>query len=103
MFANLIHSFFGGLQGNSSKPTVAICQEDKPKTNETKEKYSDDIKALTEKYGELKTGLCIEIELSELLNIIPRDRRRIDAYRGLISYLQEKYGVILNIKSRKTK
>lgn len=102
MLANLIHSFFGGLQGNSSKPSVPICQEDKPKTNETKEKYSDDIKALTEKYGELKTGLCIEIELSELLNIVSRERRRIDAYRGLISYLQEKYGVTLTIKSRKT-
>lgn len=103
MLTNLISSFFGGLQGNSSKPTVAICQEDKPKTNETKEKYSDDIKALTEKYGELRTGLCIEIELSEILNIVPRDRRRIDAFRGLISYLQEKYGVTLTIKSRKTK
>lgn len=100
MLANLIHSFFGGLQGNSSKPSVPICQEDNPKTNE---KYSDDIKALTEKYGEFKIGLCIELELSELLIIVPRERRRIDAYRGLISHLQEKYGVTLTIKSRKTK
>lgn len=100
MIANLIHSFFGGFQGDSSKPSVA-CQEDNPKTSENK--YRDDIEALREKYGELTTGLSIEIQLSELLSIIPRERKRIDAYKSLISYLKEKHGVNLIIKSRKTK
>lgn len=101
MFGNLIHSFFGGCQGCSSKPSVT-CQEDNPKTSEKKDKYSEDVKALTEKYGEL-TNLCIETELSELLRIAPRERHRTDAYRGLISYLKEKYNTVLNIKSQKTK
>lgn len=90
---------FGGFQGNTPNPSVA-CQEDKPKTSE--EKYKTEIQALTDYFGELKNGVC-EIELSQLLQIIPKDRRRIDAYRGLTSYLHEQYGVTLIIKSRKTK
>ncbi|RHV89627.1 hypothetical protein [Culturomica massiliensis] len=100
MFANLIHSLFGGFKENLTNPSVA-CQEDNPKTSE--EKYKTEIQALTDYFGELKNGVCIEIELSQLLQIIPKDRRRIDAYRGLISYLHEQYGVTLTIKSRKTK
>lgn len=99
MLANLIHSFFGGLQGNSSKPSVAICQEDNPKTNE---KYKTEIQALTEYFGEeLKSGVCIEVELSQLLQIIPKDRKRVDSYNGLVNYLKN-IGVTLKITSRKT-
>ena len=98
MFMNLLGSLFGGSQGKGTPDRPWACKD----VSEKASKYSDDIKALTEKYGELKTGLCIEIELSELLNVIPRERRRIDAYRGLISHLHEKYGVTLTIKSRKT-
>lgn len=99
MFMNLFNSLFGGSQGKCTPDRPLACKDVSEKTS----KYSDDIKALTEKYGEFKTGLCIELDLSELLNIVPRERRRIDAYRGLISHLQEKYGVTLTIKSRKTK
>lgn len=70
---NLFNSFFGGSQGKSTPIRPLACKDVSEKTS----KYSDDIKALTEKYGELKTGLRIEIELSELLNMIPRERRRL--------------------------
>lgn len=99
MLANLLSSFFGGLQGNSSKPTVAICQEDKPKTNE---KYKTEIQALTDYIGEeLKSGVCIDVELSQLLQIIPKERKRVDSYNGLVNHLKN-IGVTLKITSRKT-
>lgn len=45
------------------------------------DKFKDDIERL-ENYCrvELRSGLCIEIELSELLEVLPRERRRKDAY-----------------------
>ena len=41
-----------------------------------------------------------EIELSELLEILPRDRRRKDAYDKLVKFLAEEMNVQLTIKSR---
>ena len=67
------------------------------------EKYESDIKAVTNKWGELKPGLCIETTLQELLTVVPRHRPRIDAYNGLVTELRAKHGVILSILSRKTK
>ena len=50
----------------------------------------------------LENGTCIEIALQDLLQIIPKKRRRIDAYRGLVSRLN-RMGVTLRINSQKTK
>ena len=64
-------------------------------------KYQNDLEALKNEYGELPTELCIDLQ--ELLRICPRDRRRIDAYIGLVSYLEKEEGIKLKITSRKTK
>ena len=65
-------------------------------------KYQNDLEALKNEYGDLPTtGLCIDLQ--ELLRICPRDRRRIDAYSGLVSYLEKEEGIKLKITSRKTK
>lgn len=37
------------------------------------------------------------------MTIMPRERRRIDAYRGLVSYLEKNWGIELKITSQKTK
>jgi len=68
--------------------------------------YADDIHRLEDALNEgrpLDNGRCIEITLQDLLQIIPRKRRRIDAYRGLQRTLSERRGVTLRIKSNKTK
>ena len=49
----------------------------------------------------MRSGLCIEIELSELLEILPRERRRKDAYDKLVKFLADEMNVQLTIKSRK--
>ena len=68
---------------------------------------ADEIKKIEDElYGGrqlLKSGTCIDITLQELLHIIPRRRRRVDAYRGLQRALSERRGVTLRIKSNKTK
>lgn len=50
----------------------------------------------------LENGTCIDITLQDILQIIPKKRRRIDAYRGLVSRLN-RMGVTLTINSQKTK
>ena len=67
--------------------------------------YADDIHRLEDALNEgrpLDNGRCIEITLQDLLQIIPRKRRRIDAYRGLVSRLN-KMGVTLTINSQKSR
>ncbi len=68
------------------------------------EKYQRDIEALRNKYGDaFKTGFCINLTLQEALSIMSRERRRVDSYAGLISYLKREQGITLIIKSQKTK
>ena len=68
------------------------------------EKYQRDIEALRQKYGDaFKTGLCINLTLQEALSIIHRERKRIDAYSGLVSYLKRELGITLTITSQKSK
>lgn len=67
--------------------------------------YADDIYRLEDALNEgrpLDNGRCIEITLQDLLQIIPRKRRRIDAYRGLVGRLN-KMGVKLTINSQKSR
>ena len=74
------------------------------KDSEKENKYNSDIEALRLLYRDrFKTGLCIETSLQDILRICPRERKRADAYTGLISYLKKQYGVTLIITSNKTK
>ena len=68
------------------------------------EKYRKDVALLQSKYGDaFKTGFCINLTLQESLSIMPRERRRVDSYRGLQSYLMKEWDITLTITSRKTK
>ena len=64
--------------------------------------YAGDIKRLGTEYGPLIEGQHLTVQLQDLLAIIPRARRRITAYNGLVKELANR-GVTLIIKSRKTK
>ena len=85
-------------QTNNSSPSVSNLPE-QPKA---KGKYEADVESLEARFGSLKsTELCIN--LSDLLQICERKRKRIEAYQGLINYLKAEYDATLMIKSRKTK
>ena len=108
MFENLINKILGlerepmpNRQETVTAPDViekAVSSEPVPK------KYQRDIEALRQKYGDaFKTGFCINLTLQESLSIKPRERRRVDSYRGLQSYLMKEWDITLTITSRKTK
>ena len=80
------------------KPTSQNLKEEKPRLAN---KYENDITALSVFYS-LDPGAEITIELRDLLCICPRDRQRVDAYRGLVTELSRR-GIVLTIKSRKSK
>ena len=65
-------------------------------------KFADDIKTLEGIYGDLH-GKSITVELQDLLKSCPRERHRVDAYRGLCNELMEAYQCTLNVVSQKTR
>lgn len=84
--------------------TLDVIEKSSTNTKPIPEKYKKDIEALRDKFGDnFKTGLCINLTLQEALSIIPKERRRVDSYAGLISYLKKEQGITLTIKSQKTK
>ena len=101
LIRNLL-SLFSTNNGLAERQEAMLAPVETAKASRS-EKYESDIRAITDKYGELTPGLCIETTLQDLLTIVPRHRPRIDAYNGLRSCLKDKYGVALTIKSRKTK
>lgn len=86
---------------NNAEPSVIVTKDS---NRPIPEKYRKDVALLRSKYGDaLKTGFCIILTLQEALSIMPRDRKRVDSYAGLISYLKREQGITLTIKSQKTK
>lgn len=67
------------------------------------DKFKDDINALVAYVGDecFHSGLHIDVSLGELLRIIPRKRRRTDAYDALVAYLKNERNIILTIKSNR--
>ena len=109
MFSNLMNALFGintrpDLEQKQDVAVAVIDVNHSPSVSKVPQgKYDADVEAIQKKYGELKSGLCIEAILQELLTICPRNRPRTDAYQGLVSFLMSEYGVTLTIKSRKRK
>lgn len=107
----LIHSLYNLFCGSESQngrldssiPPSEIVEKENTAVIIPK-KFKDDVERLCNYCGvELKSGLCIELPLKEIINICPRTRRRVDAYFGLVSYLKSEYGVTLKITFNKTK
>ena len=66
------------------------------------DKFKEDIEALETYIGrKLETGLCIKVDLAELLTVIPRERKRADAYNTLRRFLKNEFGVDLIINKKK--
>ena len=102
MLIKNLFSLFGGshqeVRSDNASPNVI---EEKESKVIIPEKFKDDIQRL-QSYCEveLKSGFCIEIELSELLEILPRQRRRKDSYDKLAKFLEAEMNIKLIIKSR---
>lgn len=109
MFTNLISRILGAEKVSVSNRQEEVTTPDVTEKSSTSpkpipEKYRKDVALLQSKYGDaFKTEFCITITLQEALSIMPRERRRIDSYRGLQSYLMKEWDITLTITSRKTK
>ena len=68
----------------------------------TESPFNKDVETLRLNYG-LKKGTTIELTLKQALDLIPRERKRSDAYRQLQKHLQGVYGVTLTITTIKRK
>ena len=82
MLIRNLRSLFDGLEPPTGRSDCAPdVIEEKEHIVIIPEKFKDDILRLISYCGvELKSGFCIELELSELLEVVPRARRRKDAY-----------------------
>lgn len=101
----LIRKLYSLFCGSESQDGRLDCAPDVIEEKEhiviIPEKFKDDIQKLQDYCGvELRSELCIEIELSELLEILPRERRRKDAYDKLVRFLADEMKITLTIKSR---
>ena len=112
LILNLQEAFFrereiaNKVQANEN---IAVdINEEKAKIDEDtvmgSDEFESEIKALQSYCGKtLSKGLRIDIQLKELLEIIPQRRKRIDSYNKLVRYLKSAFGVELIISSQKTK
>ena len=104
---NLWSSLFGS--GKTDIKKEPIISEADSKTDSIIEtaiptlSIEDEIQVLAQHFGGLASGMKLEIELRELLNICPRNRKKADSYYQLKKHLKDDYGVELIITSRTSK
>lgn len=94
-----VDSFLHTVNIDNRKDILEAVQEKQEEATQPS-KFDKDIESLRNYVGEsdFQTGLSIEITLAELLKIVPRNRRRSDAYNSLIRHLKENYNITLKIK-----
>lgn len=92
---------YSGNRQDCVSPDVNV---NKASTIIVPDRFKEDIEALETYIGrELENGLCIKVDLSELLTVIPRARKRTDAYKTLVKYLKDEFDITLTINSKKQK
>lgn len=101
LITNLLDCFFSSRINSDAptteeKNTLPLKEEIPP---HTKVPFTKELEVLVERYGEFDT---LEVELQELLAVLPRRRARVDSYNRLVGWLA-KQNIVLKIKSRKTK
>ena len=113
MFTDFINRILGAerrpsvsnrLENNAAPSVIVKKGSNKTSPKSIPEKYRKDVALLQSKYGDaFKTGFCIDLTLQEALSLMQRERKRVDAYSGLISNLKRELGITLTITSQKTK
>ena len=100
MFRNLIRIVTG------ERSTVIPHEQPATEAKEQKAvkiRFASDFKALKEAGYRIAEGEEIVMDLKTALTIMPRDRKRVDAYKSLTDYLNKEFGCRLVITSQKTR
>lgn len=97
------HTSIGGSESSLDRQENTAPDVIVQKVSITPEKFKDDVEALVKYIGEehFISGLGIEVTRGELLAVIPRKRRRCEAYNSLVKYLREERNILLTIKTNK--
>lgn len=97
------HTSIGGSESSLDRQENTAPDVIVQKVSITPEKFKNDVEALVKYIGEehFISGLGIEVTLGELLAVIPRKRRRCEAYNSLVKYLREERNILLTIKTNK--
>ena len=97
------HTSIGGSESSLDRQENTAPDVIVQKVSITPEKFKDDVEALVKYIGEehFISGLGIEVTMGELLAVIPRKRRRCEAYNSLVKYLREERNILLTIKTNK--
>ena len=104
ILTRLFGNELGGRKTEEMKPGMQGVEMFIQPVEPKKTRYNDpDLNILAERYGELKLGKVITIELNEAVRLLGRKRVRLDAFSSLIKKLHNEYGVELKIYSRRTK
>ena len=68
------------------------------------DRFRRDIEMLRQHFGkDFVEGLEVRLSLKEALDLLPRERRRTDAYMSLATWMKDNLGITLTIISQKTK
>lgn len=101
MFNNLLNRLFGEREARQEQQNSwPVSSGDQTETDivfSTGTVVDPEVSIIANRYGELFEGKVIETTLSELQEILPRKRKRADAYRTVSKKLSE-MGVQLVIK-----
>lgn len=111
LILNLQEAFFREREiankAQANEDIAADIKEEKAQIDEdiaVDSEFESEIISLQSYCGKpLSEGLRIDIQLKELLEIIPQRRKRIDSYNNLVRYMKSAFGVDLIISSQKTK
>ena len=104
MFKTTIQMLNGDSMFLSSRQSAATDVIAKSSTPTIPVKFRNDIETLKEYYAQdFREGLEVRLTLKEALVLLPRDRKRTDAYTSLASWMKANLGIILTIISQKTK
>lgn len=102
---NLIQNLFDTFFSSPIDSGVPSTEEKKAPENKTgipphtKVPFTKELEVLVERYGRFTE---LELNLQELLSVLPRRRARVDSYNRLVGWLA-KQNIELRIKSRKNK
>ena len=100
MLQSLLNNLFGIVKYSSEPKQESIeilSAKQDPASNPTSPVYDDpEIEILARVFGPMTEGMVIEVSLQDILRILPRSRRRADAYNGLKKRL-EALGVQLRV------
>ena len=95
----VVHSTLHGREEDGTKAKTTVAAPHVIEKEAADSSVADDdkeLRILAERFGELVDGKVIQVPLQELLSLLPRARRRSDAYRSLQKRLYTR-GVTLQI------